>query len=609
MRPDSHPGHGNCLIHPVMMRQHDSFSARFVRGGSSKASATYKWIAVGFSPLTAMVVFMGVNAFAESVASAAERQTRLGHSLFVPIVTVAEPDRNEQRPYRTSPPPIHQFGHKLAVAIRNEPIASVALDYKPVDMTDAAPSHGFVQASGHTIILQATAYADTAPLLAGEKQRPAQPVLPPPLPPSPVIAAPIRTDRGLSAVEQHLENMAKQRPIGGDRENLATRNRIETVATRSRPGLTPSGLPLGGFTFFPSFDLATVANSNPLRSTRASADVAAMLTARGELRSNWGRHALDVTGEVENRAQARLSSENATQWNVTSTGVIDIASRSSFQLEGGYGHAVIQRGGTGEVLQTARPVRYDRTYAEATAALEGARIGATLTAGIDQRDFHDARTPTGALSNQQFRDVTEKSIGLSTALIGKPGSSAFLKLERRWFDYRLNQGTNRNSVQSSALLGFRGDITPVIRGTVALGLFHLTFSNPAIRSTTRPAIDAQVDWAVTPLTTVQLAASRSVNSTADPRGVAQIMTSYALRADHELRRNLILNARMAYQTSDYQGVDGQDRRWREQVGANWLVNRNMTLNVTAEGEQRPNSSRAAISYEAYSLRMGVKYAF
>lgn len=545
---------------------------------------------------------------------AAERQSRLSHSLIrVPINDVTVNGGLGSNSYlprtRHANYPKDQAGHRIIAAIQDKRSVPTKSDYAAPPLMGSTQVGGL--APGQIIGLPASmaTAAATSPQLGDKRSvAPASPLVSPPT----IALSSERTDRGIATVEQHIKTMARQSPSTGramSNANGLTKERIVTVAERRGIRSTSLGLPIGGFTFLPSFDLAMLAQSNPRRSSRASGDVGVEIIGQAELRSNWGRHSLALAGKVENRAYAKFSSENATQWNVKGTGVLDVVDRSSVKVEGGYGHYVVQRGATGEVLQTARPVTFDRKTAKTTAAFVGTHVGATLTGEIDQRDYQDARTPSGALSDQQFRDVTRKSLGLSAEMLGKPGSAAFLSLERAWFDYRVNLGTNRNSTQTSLMVGYRGDITPVIRGTIAAGLFRLDFKNPSIPQTTKPAINAQVDWTVTPLTTVSLSVSREVNGTADPRGVSQILTAYALGADHELRRNLIVSASVTRTLSDYQGAPGQDRVWRERLNARWIMNSHMSMDTILDGEQRPNSLQSATGYKAYSLRTRFRYAF
>ena len=107
-------------------------------------------------------------------------------------------------------------------------------------------------------------------------------------------------------------------------------------------------------------------------------------------------------------------------------------------------------------------------------------------------------------------------------------------------------------------------------------------------STTRPYDDAarfggraQLDYFLSPLTTLTLGAGRTVEDAATPGAGGYVASSASLTVDHELLRNLILTGRLTYSEDEYQGLDRNDRRLQARVGATYLMNRNLGVSLVA----------------------------
>ncbi|MBU2289296.1 MAG: outer membrane beta-barrel protein [Gammaproteobacteria bacterium] len=77
-----------------------------------------------------------------------------------------------------------------------------------------------------------------------------------------------------------------------------------------------------------------------------------------------------------------------------------------------------------------------------------------------------------------------------------------------------------------------------------------------------------------------LAAGRTVEDTPVVGAGAYVANSASFSVDHELLRNVILNARLFWSRDDYEGVDREDTRVGANIGGTYLINRNLGINAS-----------------------------
>ena len=97
-------------------------------------------------------------------------------------------------------------------------------------------------------------------------------------------------------------------------------------------------------------------------------------------------------------------------------------------------------------------------------------------------------------------------------------------------------------------------------------------------------------WSATPLTTVNITASRVLNETTVAGSSVIEDNSFGVGVDHELRRNLIVQANVKYVDSAFVGAPREDNYVEGRVGATYLIDRNLSATATYEHRQRDSSA-------------------
>jgi hypothetical protein len=88
---------------------------------------------------------------------------------------------------------------------------------------------------------------------------------------------------------------------------------------------------------------------------------------------------------------------------------------------------------------------------------------------------------------------------------------------------------------------------------------------------------------------VTLNVRRTVEDAVDFDGGGFFVTTGTLTVDHELRRNILVNASASLEDQKYQSLDRRNKTTRYEVGGSYLVNRGIGLNLSIAQIQRNSS--------------------
>ena len=87
-----------------------------------------------------------------------------------------------------------------------------------------------------------------------------------------------------------------------------------------------------------------------------------------------------------------------------------------------------------------------------------------------------------------------------------------------------------------------------------------------------------------------------------------LQTAIKLTAEHELLRNVLLSAYVAYVNSDFQGISRTDDQYETNVEGRYLLNRNLSLNADLTYTKR-DSNVIGVSYDRVVGMLALKAGF
>ncbi|RYE57759.1 MAG: hypothetical protein EOP20_06955, partial [Hyphomicrobiales bacterium] len=226
------------------------------------------------------------------------------------------------------------------------------------------------------------------------------------------------------------------------------------------------------------------------------------------------------------------------------------------------------------------PVEYRVDTATVAAARTFNRIRLSGVATLRDYDFDDVSTFGGGIIDQQYRDQTATSLRARVDYGVSPDTSVFVEVSHTMRDYRtLSAGYNRDNDSTLVLVGGSAAISTLMRGEIGVGYLQSSHDDPA-----RPDVDgfgarAAIEYFPTDLLTISLQASRAFQDVGIREATGSINTDFDLRADYEIRRNLIANGRFGYSVDDYEDIVRTDKRTRAGLGLAWYFYRAYSLNL------------------------------
>jgi len=221
---------------------------------------------------------------------------------------------------------------------------------------------------------------------------------------------------------------------------------------------------------------------------------------------------------------------------------------------------------------------YNHTFNRLSVRLEGTGVG---------YDYDNITADDGSTIDQDVRDRTDAIGTLRAAYELRPGYSAFLlgSYNNRSYDIeRDQQGTQRSSEGYEVGLGAALALTGVTTGEVYVG-YRSQFYDPNLDTIDGVSGGASIYWNVTTLTTITGSVERTiedstfVTTVGDTPAAGYFRTQYGFIADHELLRNLLLQASLFGIQEDFSGIDRTDDSLLATVGATYLMNRYVDLSI------------------------------
>ena len=352
----------------------------------------------------------------------------------------------------------------------------------------------------------------------------------------------------------------------------------------------PLGVRAGAFMLHPGVELAGQWNDNVFYSYEdEQSDFIYHVRPYFTAQSTWSRHSLTVRLAADLGRYADYSFRDYEDYFLNIGGRIDVQSRSSFNYALDY-MQLHEDLNNRSAEQGVVPTEY---------TLAGGGLGFDhqfnrLSLGLDyyhaNYDFDNNVRPDGTLIDNSDRDRTDDTAGIRLGYQFQADMQAFVAANWHQVDYDRNpdrNGFDRNSDGYSLQAGLRMGITGVLSGDVFVSYHDMSYDDPRLPGVDGWALGMGLTWLPTTLTTVRASISSDVQQTTSQYASGYLGTLYSLRVDHELRRDLQLQAQVSYRDNDYTLLPGApanarayDEIWSAGVGATYFFNRSVFLSAS-----------------------------
>jgi hypothetical protein len=405
-------------------------------------------------------------------------------------------------------------------------------------------------------------------------------------------------------------SVATAQPQGrGQRSTPQEVQRGITVETRPRPDYDPLGVRLGGFRLDGFVEAGMGYDSNIFATKdNVKSDGYAQESGTVQLSSDWTRHAVGASAIIDSRQYLSRSDLNWTDWSVGFFGRYDIDPRSNVDFR--YRHYKEHLDVYNFDVQSAgisKPVPFDSDEVQVSGSTRFNRLG--LTAIGLYRTFRYEDTDIGGvrqLTSDRNFDTVIGNLGASYAFTPGRYVTATVRLQDIAYEKSISRG--RDSFTWVALLGFEYDFDGVWAGRIGVGYQQRQYNSPLIKTLEAPAFEGRLSWSPTQLTTVTLAAVRTLEESIRADETSYIRTSAGIRVDHEYLRNVLIGGEIRADRREYGSDDASATDGVVQLNSRWLLNRSLSLVGTYAYTTRLAATGQVDTYDRHLVQLRLRVA-
>lgn len=374
-----------------------------------------------------------------------------------------------------------------------------------------------------------------------------------------------------------------------------------TVLERKRPELDPLGVRVGSFLIFPALEVREEYSDNIFASdTNEEEDFITRLLPKLRIESDWNNHALAFFASGDIGRHLDNSSEDYEDFRLGGAGRLDVRRGTWLRARAEFENRHEERSSPDDV-GGVEPTDYDRYLGGIEGFHRLNRVNFTLGGTVVHYDFDDVRTGIGTTINNDDRDRDEYELSMRVGYELVPNYEAFVRAAYLVRDYRAgvdDSGLDRDSDGFEIVGGVEIDFGGITFGEFFLGYRRQEYDDRLLSTAKGPVIGADITWNVTPLTTFIGTLSREIRESTTGDGMGgfasgRFFSTAQISAQHELLRNLLLQADVSYSNDDFEGIDRSDDIYRLALSANYMMHRNFYLRGGYRFTSRESDSAGA----------------
>ncbi len=390
-----------------------------------------------------------------------------------------------------------------------------------------------------------------------------------------------------------------------------------TVISRRRPDYESTGIRAGNFVIRPQLTERVGYESNVLGANSASGSALIQSSAGVDVTSTLSRVNVNAALSVDDFRYPDQDAVSHTNWAARIGASYDIGQDT---VTAGYDHLNLNQTpqdlNTPQQLAQALSFRIDTVRVAYRANF--ARTFVTPAFAFSNYDYSSG-TIGGTIYDQSYRNrvLFTPSVTAGYQLAERRNVIVIVRNAIANFSNRPLGLPKRDYNDFAILGGIDYDVTGLFR-IRALGGYEIrTFSAGAYDTIQAPIAELSAIWNPTGLTTLTGTVSRRIQDAADETTAGYTETSGALTVDHELLRNVLLQANAGVFYNEYKG-GGNQTLYSVGTGASYLLNRNISVSASYDYTARTSGggnnnvvfsngfSRFGSSYDDHRVLLGVR---
>lgn len=394
------------------------------------------------------------------------------------------------------------------------------------------------------------------------------------------------------------------------------------IKAKPRPRLEPKpyeplGVGVGSLRLSPFIEGAYGYDSNPNRLSASFRPRGSQLL-RGDagfaLKSDWERHSLTANLRMGYSEYFDVPAANrpdgigdfAARYDVTRDTALTLGGRFSLDTQRP-GAPAISSGVPG-VTVIGRPLIFSYGVSPGVTQKFN-RLELSLRGAFDRTTYEDARYSDGAILNLSRSDYNAYGVSGRVAYELTPDLKPFVDatVDKRVLDAQTDvNGYRRNSVGLALRGGASVSISELLKGEASGGYAERAYDDPRLMKLRGPTIDAALIYTPTPLTTVTLRGTTTLNETLFAGAAGTLSRTLSAQVSHDLMRNLTVTAIGSYFTNNFQGANLKERGFSAGVKLEYKITRSIAIRGSYAYE-RLKASTGAYDYTANVFLIGLRF--
>ena len=350
------------------------------------------------------------------------------------------------------------------------------------------------------------------------------------------------------------------------------------------PGYESPGINLGPFTMTPTLATSALyADNIYAQETDEKSDIAVRVAPSIKLQSIWPVNKLTVNLVGQFDRFADLKTENADRFDADVNGLLELGSSTLIRSRLRWQRLQEPRSSQNAFVQTLEPIRYEMTSTAIGVSHDLNRVRVSGEAAAIKTNYFNGRLQDGSVLDTRGRDSNTITLRGKIEYAQMPGLSYFVQgtYNHRDFSQSLAATPERDSTGYEVLAGVSFEPSALMRGDIGVGYLAQNFKDPFYHDYGSLGVRGRLEYYPTRLTTITLEADRRVEDSGTPLSGAFLATTLGLKAEHALRRTLILTASMEYQADRFNDVDRKDDRYALGLRAEYRANRWLAFDLSA----------------------------
>ena len=348
----------------------------------------------------------------------------------------------------------------------------------------------------------------------------------------------------------------------------------------------PLGIRTGAFLIYPSIATGLTYDDNVF-ATNGDEDDDFIFTLRPEVRaeSQWSRHSLAATAFGEFGLYESEDDSNYQDFGTALTGRLDVTRDS--RTTGSIGISRLHEDresadDTGDQDVT----QFWRSDARVNHRHNFARLFVQPSLFAQRLNFESA----GDFDNAE-RDRNRYGAGFRAGVNVSPRLNVFGEVNGDVVRYD-DAGSDDDGQGGDVRAGVEVDISRLVIGEVSLGYAYRQYDSSENEGGL--AGDMGITWTPTQLTTVDFTGQAGFQESTvffeGDQASGNLNTGIGVAVNHDLRRNIRLNANARFDRDDFQGTSRVDDTFRVGAGVTYLLNRNLSVDATYRFDTRDSDA-------------------